>query len=272
MGSLLASTSNPFRIVKPKFPVFSSARTSKSLLKAFHALAAFFLIAQLACANPVVFEPAANASRKKLVLIASDHEYRSEETIPALARILSQHHGFHCTVLFGLDKNGDIEAGASNIPGLECLQNADGLVIFTRFLALPPEQMQHIDAYLKRGGPVVGLRTATHAFNYPKPGDPYYKYHYKYDGSEYSRGFGHQVLGQTWVGHYGKNHQQSTKITPIENQLSHPILRGVSDVHIQAGGYTAEPAEDWNILTFAQPLIGLEATATADDSKKPMAS
>ena len=211
MGSLLASTSNPFRIVKPKFPVFSSARTSKSLLKAFHALAAFFLIAQLACANPVVFEPAANASRKKLVLIASDHEYRSEETIPALARILSQHHGFHCTVLFGLDKNGDIEAGASNIPGLECLQNADGLVIFTRFLALPPEQMQHIDAYLKRGGPVVGLRTATHAFNYPKPGDPYYKYHYKYDGTEYSRGFGHQVLGQTWVGHYGKNHQQSTK-------------------------------------------------------------
>ncbi len=272
MGSLLSSTSNPLRIVKPKFPVFSSARTSKSLLKAFHALAAFFLIAQLACANPVVFEPAANASRKKLVLIASDHEYRSEETIPALARILSQHHGFHCTVLFGLDKNGDIEAGASNIPGLECLQNADGLVIFTRFLALPPEQMQHIDAYLKRGGPVVGLRTATHAFNYPKPGDPYYKYHYKYDGTEYSRGFGHQVLGQTWVGHYGKNHQQSTKITPIETQLSHPILRGVSDVHIQAGGYTAEPAEDWNVLTMAQPLNGMEATAPADDSKKPMAS
>lgn len=132
--------------------------------------------------------------------------------------------------------------------------------------------MQHIDAYLKRGGPVVGLRTATHAFNYSNPEDPYYKYHYKYNGADYKLGFGHQVLGQTWVGHYGKNHQQSTKISPVTSQTTHPILRGVGDIHVQAGGYTAEPAEDWNILTMAQPLNGMESSAPADDSKKPMAS
>jgi putative membrane-bound dehydrogenase-like protein len=256
--------------------VFSSAWTSKSFLKAVQTVTACFALCLLSShrvfANPVIFEPAKNTNHKKIVLVASDHEYRSEETIPALARILAQHHGFHCTVLFGLDKNGEIEAGASNIPGLESLEKADGLVMFTRFLALPPEQMQHIDAYLKRGGPVVGLRTATHAFNYSKPEDPYYKYHYKYNGTDYQLGFGHQVLGQTWVGHYGKNHQQSTKISPVANQSTHPILRGVSDIHVQAGGYTAEPAEDWNILTMAQPLNGMESSAPADDSKKPMAS
>lgn len=102
-------------------------------------MACFFSI-RSACANPVVFEPALKANHKRLVLVASDHEYRSEETIPALARILARHHGFHCTVLFGLDKNGDIEAGASNIPGLESLRDADGMVLFTRFLALPPNR------------------------------------------------------------------------------------------------------------------------------------
>ena len=220
-------------IVNLKSFVFSSAWTSKFFLKAVQTVTACFALCLLSShrlfANPVIFEPAKNTNHKKIVLVASDHEYRSEETIPALARILAQHHGFHCTVLFGLDKNGEIEAGASNIPGLESLEKADGLVMFTRFLALPPEQMQHIDAYLKRGGPVVGLRTATHAFNYSKPEDPYYKYHYKYNGTDYQLGFGHQVLGQTWVGHYGKNHQQSTKISPVANQSTHPILRGVSD-------------------------------------------
>ena len=105
---------------------------------------------------------------KHVVFIASDHEYRAEETCPALARILSQHHGFKTTVLFGVDENGHIKAGASHIKGLEALDDADLMVIFTRFLDLPDEQMKHIAAYLERGGPVVGLRTSSHAFKIPK--------------------------------------------------------------------------------------------------------
>ena len=113
----------------------------------------------IASANPVIYKAGNPSKGKKLVFVASDHEYRAEETLPALARILAVHHGFDCTVLFGLNGNGEIEAGASNIPGLEALKDADGMVIFTRFLALPVEQMKHIDDYLNRAGPVVGLRT-----------------------------------------------------------------------------------------------------------------
>ena len=123
--------------------------------------------------NPVQYSASGKDKKgKHIVLIASDHEYRAEETIPALARILSVHHGFDCTVLFGLDENGEIKAGASNIPGLEVLKKADGAVIFTRFLALPPEQMKHLDEYLNRAGPVLGLRTSTHGFNYKDDKDP----------------------------------------------------------------------------------------------------
>ena len=225
-------------------------------------------------ANPLNYPAGLSAKGKKLVFIASDHEYRAEETMPALARILAQRHGFDCTVLFGLNEHGEIEAGASNIPGLEALADADGLVIFARFLALPAEQMKHIDTYLNRAGPVVGLRTSTHAFNYPEDrrNDPFYRYHFRYEGSEYRSGFGHQVLGQTWVGHYGKNHVQSTRISLVPSQASHPILRGVSEMHVQAGGYNAEPAEDWTILTMAQPLMSMLRNGEPDATKPPMAS
>ncbi|MBT5902207.1 MAG: hypothetical protein HOH58_08885 [Opitutaceae bacterium] len=225
-------------------------------------------------ANPLIYSAAEPAKNKKLVLIASDHEYRAEETIPALARILAKHHGFDCTVLFGLNDEGEIEAGASNVPGLQTLADADGLVIFTRFLALPPDQMKHIDDYLNRAGPVVGLRTSTHGFNYPKnrTDDPFYKYHFRYEGEDYWGGFGHQVLGQSWVGHYGKNHQQSTRIDAIPEKAKHPILRGVTDVHVHAGGYNAEPAGDWNILTMAQPLMSMLPDGAPDPEKPPMAS
>ncbi|MFT6621465.1 MAG: hypothetical protein ACJASX_004385, partial [Limisphaerales bacterium] len=225
-------------------------------------------------ANPVIYSAKKPAKGKKLVFIASDHEYRSEETLPALARIMSQHHGFDCTVLFGLDENGEIKAGASNIPGLEALKDADGAIIFTRFLALPPEQMKHIDDYLNRAGPVVGLRTSTHGFNYPKSkeSDPYFKYHFRYDGKDYNAGFGHQVLGQSWVGHYGRNHQQSTRITIIPKSKQHAILRGVKDIHVQCGGYNAEPQKDWNILTMAQPLMTMDFDGKPDATKPPMAS
>ena len=223
--------------------------------------------------NPVQYSASGKDKKgKHIVLIASDHEYRAEETIPALARILSVHHGFDCTVLFGLDENGEIKAGASNIPGLEVLKKADGAVIFTRFLALPPEQMKHLDEYLNRAGPVLGLRTSTHGFNYKDDKDPYYKYHFRYTGKEYEAGFGHQVLGQSWVGHYGKNHKQSTRISIIPNQKENPILRGVKDVHVQAGGYNAEAQKDWNILTMAQPLMSMKAEGAPDKTKPPMAS
>lgn len=231
------------------------------------------LATSTAVANPVRYQATESLSKgKHLVFIASDHEYRGEETLPAMARILARHHGFDCTVLFGLDANGEIKAGESNIPGLESLESADGMVMFTRFQALPDEQMKHIDAYLGRGGPVMGLRTSTHGFKYGNKESAYSKYDFQAQSKGYEKGFGHQVLGQTWVGHYGRNHTQSTRITIIPKQAGHAILTGVKNIHVKCGGYNAVPQDDWNILTMAQPLMSMEIDGKPDASKPPMAS
>ncbi len=223
-------------------------------------------------AAPLVFEGTHGPGvGRHIVLLAGDHEYRSEETLPALARILAQHHGFKCTVLFNVDATtGEIVPGNSNLPGMEALDSADLAVVFLRFQALPREQMKHLDAYLRRGGPVVGLRTATHAFK-TTSSDPFPQYSYDYKGPDYEFGFGHQVLGQTWVGHYGKNHAQSTRITIIPEKQGHPILRGVKDVWVQAGGYVGKPI-DGEVLTLAQPLNGMTPDSPADATKPPMPS
>ena len=107
---------------------------------------------------------------KRIVLVSGDEEYRSEEALTQLARILADRHGFDCTVLYAIDpETGEIDPNyQTNIPGLERLREADLMVIATRFRNPPDEQMKEIDDYLRRGGPVVGLRTATHAFDIPK--------------------------------------------------------------------------------------------------------
>lgn len=207
---------------------------------------------------------------KHLVFIASDHEYRSEESLPALARILAKRHGFHCTVLFGLDEQGYILPGSSNLKGLEVLENADLLVIFTRFLNLPDEQMRHVDNYLKRGGPVVGFRTATHAFSNLENADwAHYSYNYNGSRSAWKNGFGKLILGETWVSHYGTNHEQASRLVIEKGQEAHPILRGVSDMFVESGGYTAYPEKmGATVLARGQVLNGMEPDAPADETKE----
>src|SRR5215213_1042802 len=88
---------------------------------------------------------------KHIVFLAGDHEYRSEESLPELARIMAKHYGFKCSVFINVDPaTGFIDPGNSKIAGLEALKTADLLVIFLRFQDFPDEQMQHVADYLDR--------------------------------------------------------------------------------------------------------------------------
>ena len=165
---------------------------------------------------------------KHVVLISGDEEYRSEEALPQLAWILSQRHGFLCTVLFAIDpSDGTINPDhASNIPGLDALETADLMIIATRFRDLPDTQMRHIVRYVESGRPIVGMRTATHAFNL-KSSETYRRY--SWNSKEWDGGFGRQVLGETWVRHHGQHGKQSTRGILAQGQERHPILRGIRD-------------------------------------------
>ena len=166
------------------------------------------------------------------MLISGDEEYRSEESLPQLGKILATHHGFKCTVLFAIDpKSGNINPNnVANIPGLEALASADLMVIATRFRNLPDEQMKAINDYLLSGKPVIGMRTATHAFNI-KGNKPWAHYGNGYNGpkKEWKGGFGRLVLGEKWISHHGGHKSESTRGLVAPDAKEHPIARGIKD-------------------------------------------
>jgi hypothetical protein len=195
---------------------------------ALAALAALTVAGARAADDPWVVFPGGDGpgKGKHVVLISGDEEYRSEEALPQLAKILADRHGFKCTVLFPIAKDGTINPDVSNIPGLEALRHADLMVIFTRFRHLPEDQMKEIVDYVDRGGPILGMRTATHAFDI-KEGQPYAGYSWNSKGWE--GGFGRQVLGETWIEHYGRHGKEATRGLIPPDAVRHPIVSGIKD-------------------------------------------
>lgn len=199
-------------------------------------------------------------SGKQVVLIAGDEEYRSEEALPQLAKILAKHHGFDTTVLFSTNpETGLIDPNCqTNIPGLHLLKDADLVIIATRFRELPDWQMQYIADYFESGKPVIGLRTGTHAFAYSRHKDSKFA-DWSYNSSKWPGGFGQQVLGETWVNHHGKHGSQSTRGVIYPGAESHPILRGVKDVWGPTDVYgVTHLAGDAKVLLDGQVLKGMK--------------
>ena len=209
-------------------------------------------------------------AQPRVVLIAGDQEYRSEESIPALAKILETRHGFHCTVLYSINREtGAIDPSTmDNIPGLEALRKADLMVLFTRYLELPDDQMKEIIDYTNSGRPIVGLRTATHAFNYVKHLDSPYA---KYGAQSKDGGYGRQVLGETWIAHYGAHQKESTRGVVAAGVQDHPILRGVRDIWGESDVYEiTELSGDTRPLVMGQVLLGMDPSSLPDPGKKLM--
>lgn len=199
---------------------------------------------------------------KRVVLVSGDEEYRSEEALTQLGKILSARHGFGCRVVYAIDPDtGAIDPNQrKNIPGLEALRDADVMVIATRFRTLPDEQMKEVDAYLRRGKPVIGLRTATHGFDYPE-GGTFKRYHWRNGDEAFKEGFGRQVLGETWINHHGKHGTEGTKGLVAPGAAGHPILRGIADGDVfgptDVYGVRLPLPGDSQALLLGQVLTGL---------------
>jgi hypothetical protein len=204
---------------------------------------------------------------RHIVFLSGDEEYRSEEGLPQLARILAVHHGFKCTVLFSI-KDGEIDPNTrNNEPGMEALDSADLVVMLLRFREWPDEQMKHFVDYYLAGKPIIALRTSTHAFDYKKDStSPYRKFGWQ--GQEWRGGFGRHVLGETWVAHHGGHKSEATLGVFEPSAKNHPALRGVTEVFGDTDVYTANPEPPVEVLVRGQVLQGMKPTDPPVEGKK----
>jgi len=196
---------------------------------------------------------------KHIVFITGDEEYRSEEGMPQMAKILSVRHGFDCTVLFAMDDaTGTINPdNQTNIKGMHFVKDADLVVLFTRFRELPDDQMKYFVDHFEAGKPIMGLRTSTHAFSYSRNKDSKYA-HYHWQSRDWPGGFGQQVLGDTWVNHHGHHGVESTRGVIEGQHKDHPVLKGVQDIWGPTDVYgVAHLPSDISVLVHGLTLSGM---------------
>jgi type 1 glutamine amidotransferase len=183
-------------------------------------------------------------------LISEDPDnYEAHRTVPVFADRLREEHNFQVTVLLG---NGPREA--YSFSGLEILEQADLLVVFCRRLALSHHQLQLVKRYLKSGKPVIGLRTANHAFSVRSEVK---------NGYEAWWEFVPEILGCENKG-YGPT-EPGTAVAIVSGAANHPVLKGVQPLRWHSKG---------NLYRVA-PLLDKKATVlltgSVDGTEEPIA-
>jgi type 1 glutamine amidotransferase len=155
-----------------------------------------------------------NDKRPRVVFISAESEYGAAESLPGFAHELETKYGFYCELLQGSTERSGPER--HEIADLEALTKADLVVVFARRRAFPQEQMKYLRRYLSRGKPLIGLRTASHAFDACGRGPK--------DHAEWPN-FDPDVLGGNYHGHYGRG--PTTTVTTAYEVGEHPILADV---------------------------------------------
>ena len=205
----------------------------------------------------ITYEPADGAGKgKHIVLVCGEWEYRCEESLPMLAKILARRHGFKCTVVFQMNpKDGTVDPSVrNNLPGMSALKTADMMIVFAMDLTLPDEQMKPFVEFLETGKPVFGIRCTLLSFKYPKD-SPYARFDVG------NGGYARDIFGESWQGHYGDHGKESTRGLRAGLVETHPILRGVHDVWGPTDVYrvTKLPA-DATVYIYGQVLTGMNPT------------
>jgi hypothetical protein len=182
---------------------------------------------------------------RHIVFLSGDEEYRGEEGLPMLAKIMSQRHGFKCTVLFSLNDKGEIDPNnQQSLSHPQALDSADAIIMLLRFRRWDDTANKHFNDACNRGVPIIGLRTSTHAFR-GKLG-----------------GFGKRVLGEGWVSHWGHHKREACRGVIEPDAKKDSILNGVTDVFADSDVYEAYPPKDVKIL-----MRGLVLENMKPDSK-----
>jgi hypothetical protein len=197
---------------------------------------------------------------KHIVFVCGEWEYRCEESLPMMAKILATHHGFKCTVLFSINpKDGTVHPPTTtNIPDMHLLKTADMMVVFAMDLELPDEQMKHFVDFVDSGKPVFGIRCTLLSFKYNRnKNSPYAE---RFDCRR-NGGYSVPLFGESWKGHYGHHAKESTRGLRAGLQERNPLLRGVFDVWGTTDVYriTTVP-DDATVLMYGQVLTGMKPT------------
>lgn len=153
--------------------------------------------------------------RPTVVFIIAENEYRTEETLPEFARQELEPRGIRCRFIYA-----PVEDGNPHFTNYGVIREADLVFISVRRRTPPTPMMELLRHHVAAGKPVVGIRTASHAFAATPPDR----------GHASWPEFDAEVLGGNYGGHYGNKPPAApaTIIRPAPGAAGHPVLTGVT--------------------------------------------
>jgi len=156
----------------------------------------------------------------KICLLSGSEEYKSNESLAAFQEFIEPKYPVQCSRAFWTSK--------TNLPGLQALETTDVMLLFTKRLELPDDQLDLVKKYCLAGRPIVGVRTASHAFQ---------------NWLELDR----EVFGGSYAGHYGAG--PMTKVEVAKGATNHPVLKGIEPFESTSKLYKdPHNAEDTKLL------------------------
>ena len=181
----------------------------------------FLLLAIPAFALAQGFTPDAIPKQKiRIALISGSLEYKSDESLPILQKLLEEKYPVECVRMF---RKAD-----DDIPGLDKLKDCDLAIFFTRRLTIDGEQLKAVKAYCESGKPILGIRTASHGFQKWLEMDK-------------------EIFGGDYKSHYKAGEKCHVTIDEKNRELS--VLKGVKPYASNASLYrNAKPTDDVTIL------------------------
>ena len=133
------------------------------------------------------------------------------------------------------------------------LEEADLALVFVRRRALPVKQMRFLREYVGRGKPLLGLRTASHAFDARGAGPK---------GFMEWKDFDPEGLGGNYHGHYRGGPE--TTVKAAAGAGGHPILAGVTLPFTSKGSlYKTGPLVKGTRLLLTGSIPGEESEPVA---------
>lgn len=177
--------------------------------------------------------------RRSVAILIGEDEYQTDKTLPEFARKELEPLGFKVTIVHSSkdDKN--------DFPGLiQAVAKADVVLVSIRRRTPPKAQLDAVHAHLAAGKPLVGIRTASHAFSLREKDKPLP------EGLASWTTFDPEILGGNYTGHHGEGPKVAIKV--VEGAAKNPILNGVDIGNLVGNGslYKVSP-----LKTTAHPLL-----------------
>lgn len=160
------------------------------------------------------------SDKLNLYMISGSFEYDSEDSLEIFCDYMKKNHSIQSKLIIYKTEDDDVS--------LESINDADVLLVFTRRLKTKGKELERFKNYCAEGKPIIGVRTASHAF-------------------QNWLAFDKEVLGGNYQGHYGAGPVCHVEIAP--NAKDHPILDGVSTFDSDGSLYKNTPiSEDASLL------------------------